>query len=60
MCAHHEERIKELEATVKRLTHDLRNAECAAQLMEEVANRHKQTTLRLTAELSVIREQVAA
>jgi len=60
MCIHHEKRIKELEAEVARLTHDLKNEKCASQLMQHLANQSERKIRRLTEELSLLRAQEPA
>lgn len=60
MCVHHKNRIKELEAEVARLTHALKNEECASQLMQHLANQSEQRAKRLAEELSLLHAQEPA
>lgn len=60
MCIHHKTRIKELEAEVARLTHSLKNAECATQLMKHLADRYEQNAKRATGELALLRAKEPA
>lgn len=60
MCIHHENRIEELETEVARLTHALKNAECAAELQKHLADQYAQKAKRLAEELSLARAQELA
>ena len=58
--ADNKEKVAELEETIARLSHDLKNAECAAQLMKHLADRYELNAKRLTEELSLLRAQEVA
>lgn len=60
MCIRQKNRIRALEAEVARLTHALKNEECAAQLMKHLADRYEQNAKRLTEELSNLRAKEPA
>lgn len=58
--ADHEERVMELEATIARLDHALKNEKCASQLMQHLADQSELEAKRLTKELSLLRAQELA
>lgn len=51
-----EERIRELEKAVSTLAHNLKNAECAAKLMQHLAEQSEQKAEQLAKEISLLRD----
>lgn len=52
-----DEKIRELEAAVSKLTHNLKNAECAAEIMKHLADEYERKAKKLAKELAAIRAQ---
>lgn len=58
--AESQEEISELEEAISRLHHDLKNAECAAELQKHLADQYALKAKRLTEELSLFHAQEPA